>query len=120
MSFSDYFDMEKDIIDENCLILRIPFKEDYLNKIGAIHGGVIMTLADNASGDLANSFGMVAPTLSMTTHFLRPIIESKYIYAKAEILKKGKRIITVDCTVYGDDEKIAATTRTEFAVTKKR
>ena len=56
----------------------------------------------------------------MTTHFLRPIIESKYIYAKAEILKKGKRIITIDCTVYGDDEKIAATTRTEFAVTKKR
>lgn len=116
MSFNDYFDIEIKEIDENNLILRIPFKEEYLNDINAVHGGVIMTLADDASGFIASAKKYTAPTLSMYTNFLRPIFETEYIYAKAKIIKRGSRIVTVDCEVYGDDEKICAVTRTEFAV----
>lgn len=118
-TFNDYFDIEMKLIDNDNIELRLKCQDSYMNQIGAIHGGVIMTLADNCSGYLANT-EYVAPTLSMTTHFLRAITNTKYIYARGKILKRGKRVITVDCEVYGDDEKIAATTRTEFAPIAKR
>lgn len=120
MSFSDQFDMELREIDEFNLILRTKVKKDFFNELGAIHGGVIMTLADNASGYIASAKKYTAPTLSMNIHFLRPLLDTKYIYAKAKVLKRGSRIITVDCEVYGDDEKVAAITRTEFAIIDKK
>lgn len=120
MSFSDQFDMEIREIDDFNLILRTKVKKDFYNELGAIHGGVIMTLADNASGYIASAKKYTAPTLSMNIHFLRPLLDTKYIYAKAKVLKRGSRIITVDCEVYGDDEKIAAITRTEFAIIDKK
>lgn len=120
MSFSDQFDMEIREIDDFNLILRTKVKKDFYNELGAIHGGVIMTLADNASGYIASAKKYTAPTLSMNIHFLRPLLDTKYIYAKAKVLKRGSRIITVDCEVYGDDEKVAAITRTEFAIIDKK
>ena len=116
MVFSDYFDIEIREIDQDNLILRSKFKDSYMNEIGAIHGGVLMTLADNASGYAASAKKYLAPTLSMNINFLRPMMETEYIYARAKVIKRGKRIITVDCEVYGDDEKVCAITRAEFAV----
>lgn len=116
MSFNDQFNIEIKEIDEDNLILRCKMEENFLNEINTVHGGVIMTLADDASGFIASAKKYTAPTLSMTTHFLRPLMETSYIYAKAKVIKRGSRIITVDCEVYGDDEKIAAITRSEFAI----
>lgn len=116
MSFNDQFNIEIKEIDEDNLILRCKMEENFLNEINAVHGGVIMTLADDASGFIASAKKHTAPTLSMTTHFLRPLMDTSYIYAKAKVIKRGSRIITVDCEVYGDDEKIAAITRSEFAI----
>ncbi len=116
MSFNDQFDIEIKEIDEDNLILRCKMEENFLNEINTVHGGVIMTLADDASGFIASAKKYTAPTLSMTTHFLRPLMDTSYIYAKAKVIKRGSRIITVDCEVYGDDEKIAAITRSEFAI----
>lgn len=120
MSFNDQFDLEIREIDENNLILRCKMKEDFLNEINAVHGGVLMTLADDASGFIASAKKYTAPTLSMTTNFLRPLMDTEYIYAKAKVIKRGSRIITVDCEVYGDDEKICAVTRAEFAILGKK
>lgn len=120
MSFSDQFDIEIREIDEDNLILRCKMEKNFLNELNVIHGGVLMTLADNASGYIASAKKYTAPTLSMTTHFLRPLMATDYIYAKAKVIKRGSRIITVDCEVYGDDEKTAATTRTEFAIIDKK
>lgn len=120
MSFNDQFDIEIKEIDEDNLILRCKAEIDFYNELGAIHGGVIMTLADNASGYIASAKKYTAPTLSMTTHFLRPLMAKDYIYAKAKVIKRGSRIITVDCEVYGDDKKIAAITRSEFAIIDKK
>ena len=116
MSFSDQFDIELREIDEDNLILRCKMEKNFLNELNVVHGGVLMTLADNASGYIASAKKYTAPTLSMTTHFLRPLMATDYIYAKAKVIKRGSRIITVDCEVYGDDEKTAAITRTEFAI----
>lgn len=120
MSFSDQFDTELREIDEDNLILRCKMEEKFMNELNVVHGGVLMTLADNASGYIASAKKYTAPTLSMTTHFLRPLFATDYIYAKAKVIKRGSRIITVDCEVYGDDEKIAAITRTEFAIIDKK
>lgn len=120
MSFSDQFDIEIREIDKDNLILRCKMEKKFLNELNVVHGGVLMTLADNASGYIASAKKYTAPTLSMTTHFLRPLMATDYIYAKAKVIKRGSRIITVDCEVYGDDEKTAAITRTEFAIIDKK
>ena len=50
MSFSDQFDIEIREIDEDNLILRCKMEKNFLNELNVVHGGVLMTLADNASG----------------------------------------------------------------------
>ena len=55
MSFNDQFDIEIKEIDEDNLILRCKAEKDFYNEINAIHGGVIMTLADDASGFIASA-----------------------------------------------------------------
>lgn len=120
MSFSDHFDIAIREIDEDNLILRCKMKEDFLNELNVVHGGVIMTLADDASGFAASAKKYTAPTLSLTANFLRPLMATDYIYAKAKVIKRGSRIITVDCEIYGDDKKICAVTRAEFAIINKK
>ena len=120
MRFNDQFDIEIREIDQDNLILRCRMKEEFLNELNTVHGGVLMTLADDASGFIASAKILTAPTLSMTTNFLRPLMATKYIYAKAKVIKRGSRIITVDCEVYGDDKIICAVTRAEFAIIDKK
>jgi len=116
MTFNEILDFEIHTMDSNVLEMRIPYKDEFSNELGATHGGVIMTLADTASGLLAIDRKYNAPTLSSYTNFLRPIIEPSYIYARAEVIKRGKRIVTIDCKVWADDCDIGAITRSEFVI----
>ena len=116
MTFNDTLGVEIHEMNEQNLEMRIPFKDEYKNELGAVHGAIIMALADIATGLLANQVKYTAPTQSSYTNFLRPILNTEYIYAKSEIIKRGKRTVTVDCKIWSDDTKLAAVNRSEYTI----
>ena len=116
MTFNDTLDVEIHEMNDQYLEMRIPLKDEYKNELGAVHGAIIMALADVATGLLANQLKYTAPTQSSYTNFLRPILDTEYIYAKSEIIKRWKRTVTVDCKIWSDDTKLAAVNRSEYAI----
>lgn len=94
---------------------RIDLKEESFNKIGTVHGGVIMTLADTVCGNLAiNMTGKSCTTMDSSINFLNPSLNSKSLIARAKIIKKGKKILTVDCSIFDETEKLIAVSRFSF------
>lgn len=117
MTFNEYIDFEVHELTSDVMEIRVPVKGEYENELGGVHGGAIMLVADAATGLLAIDRKYLAPTQSSYTNFLRPIsMDSKYIYARAEVIKRGRRTVTIDCKVWGDDGKLAAVNRTECTV----
>lgn len=99
---------------------RIDLKEESFNKIGTVHGGVIMTLADTVCGNLAiNMTGKSCTTMDSSINFLNPSLNSKSLIARAKIIKKGKKILTVDCSIFDETDKLIAVSRFSFFVLDK-
>jgi uncharacterized protein (TIGR00369 family) len=67
----------------------------HMNGMGAMHGGVICTLADSAGGCAVLSVlppGMVAPTQDIKVSFLRPITpDTGAVRAEGRVLHSGRR-----------------------------
>lgn len=116
MTFNEYVDFEVGEISSDVFEIRIPVRDEYINDLGTMHGAIIMAIADIATGFLAIDMKYLAPTQSSYTNFLRPIKETDYIYARAEVIKRGKRAATIDCKVWSDDTDLAAVNRSEFTV----
>lgn len=116
MNFVDYLEIEYVEDDDGEIITRIPIKEYCLNINGIVHGGVTMTLIDTACGKKASEvFGESEfVTTEGSTHFLRPVFKTKYLYAKCKVKKSGRQIVNIDCDVVDDNEKLIAIGRFSF------
>ncbi len=101
--------------------IHIPFKEefigDYLQK--RWHGGIQASIADSAGGIVAltsmQNFNDKVNTIDIRVDYLHGS-EPKDLFADAEIIKDGKRIIKVDVKLYHSKEKIIAVARCAFSI----
>jgi len=101
--------------------IHIPFKEDfigdYLQK--RWHGGIQASIADSAGGIVAltcmQNFNDKVNTIDIRVDYLHGS-EPKDLFAEAEIIKDGKRIIKVDVKLYHNNKKIIAIARCAFSI----
>lgn len=89
------------------LALRI--EERHLNNLGVAHGGILMTLADNAVGvavarALVESAAVV--TVSLNNEFLNSARLGDFVVAESRILKQGGRLLFVDCLLSVGDRPV--------------
>lgn len=104
--------------------IHIPFKKefigDYIQK--RWHGGIQASIADTAGGIAAmtsmKSIEDKVSTIDIRVDFLHGS-EPRDLYAEAEIIKDGKRIVKVDVKVYHDKETIIAIARCAFSILRK-
>ncbi|SEG67328.1 uncharacterized domain 1-containing protein [Thermomonospora echinospora] len=94
-------------------VVCMPIGAQASNSSGRLHGGAIATLIDQAAGTAAAHAG----GLDMTTHALVTVdLHVRYlarargerVYARAEVLKVGSRLITIECKVTDDDGRLIA------------
>nr|WP_243865334.1 PaaI family thioesterase [Paenibacillus lupini] len=88
--------------------IRLHAEQRHLNLIGIVHGGVLMSMLDNAMGLVV----MVAcrektVTAQLNTHFLESS-RSGILVCEAEIIHRIGRTITLQATVKDEDEKFIA------------
>lgn len=94
-------------------VVCMPNGSQAFNSSGRLHGGAIATLIDQAAGTAAASAG----GLNTTTHSLVTVdLHVRYlarakgdrVHARAEVIKVGSRLITVECKVTDAEGRLVA------------
>jgi uncharacterized protein (TIGR00369 family) len=92
------------------VVLALPFRPEFVQGAGAVAGGIMAALADEAMAHvvLANlSKGQKTATIEMTVRYFRPVLEGG-LTAVAELVNKGRRIISAETVVIDSkDRKVA-------------
>ncbi len=77
--------------------VHVDFSEAGMNRAGIMHGGLVFSLADAASGLCVLATGNKCVTLNSTINYIKPVKEGRLI-AKGRPIHKGRTtwIIRVD------------------------
>jgi len=101
---------------------RMPI-DDKLQPMGLLHGGASLALAETiASG---GSYLLIDPEkydvvgLQVSSNHLSPVSEG-YIFARAEIIHKGKKTHVWDINITSDNGKLISVSRVTMMVIKKK
>ncbi|MEY4782550.1 MAG: hypothetical protein RIR41_485 [Pseudomonadota bacterium] len=99
-------------VDQASMISRFEFeaRQDFANPTGAIQGGFIAAMLDEAMSTaaiIASNVTMNAPTLEMKISYLRPLFVGK-ASAEAKILKWGKSTCFIEAELFDPDGKLVA------------
>lgn len=96
--------------DNNNWLYAIKMEEKHLNQGGAMHGGVISTLLDQAmsavSWQVANKVPCV--TVQLTTQYMKPVTKiGELVVAKAEVLSQSGSLIYMSGYVFSENKVVA-------------
>ncbi len=93
-------------------------RPESLNPIGAVQGGFVTAMIDDAMGFAAcvhKRFEVVVPTLSITTNFLRPTPASRVI-ARGEVIRMNSTTASLQGELRLPDGTLLATASAAAAV----
>lgn len=102
------------------VVCLLPVTADVTNRNGMLHGGAVMTLADNAAGTAA--FAAIPPektntTIESKTNFLRGVAVGDTLRAVCVPLHRGRKTMVFQITMTRGDGKVAAiTTQTHMVL----
>ena len=85
---------------------RLRLQPQLLNIYGGMHGGCAFSLADTLAGMAAATYGNHVTTLDASINYMRPVIETQYLYCEARVLKKGAAISVVRTELTDDNGKL--------------
>ena len=104
------------------VVLRLPFRPEFIQGGGMIAGGIIATLADEAMAHaaLANlNPGETTATIEMNIRSLKGCA-SGTIMATASLIKKGRRVITLQAEITNENNQSVALAGASFMVLDKK
>lgn len=109
---SETLGMQVAAVDQAAMTSRYAFeaKAEFGNPSGAIQGGFIAAMLDEAMGTaaiIASNVTMNAPTLEMKISFLRPLFVGAAT-VEAKILKWGKSTCFIEAELFDPDGKLVA------------
>lgn len=100
-------------IGDRHAVVSMPVSEQAFNSTGNLHGGALATLIDVAAGTAAaRGSGFEHGKQSLVTADLhvrylgRP--HGDMVFARAEVLKKGRQLVIVECRVTDVEDRIIA------------
>lgn len=85
---------------------RIRLQQHLLNIYGGMHGGCAFSLADTLAGMAASTYGDHVTTLNASFNYMRPVVETQYLYCEARVLRNGAKISVVRTELTDDDGKL--------------
>ena len=108
-----------DEIERGKVLNHLVVRDDLINMDGRMHGGVLITLVDNACGVCCRTYGDIAVTQSITTNLIHNIPLCNTAFARAMMLHHGRTTDIVQVTAYTAERKtLCETIATMFVVGK--
>jgi uncharacterized protein (TIGR00369 family) len=119
---SDLFRMFLERVEEGRVDVALDVRPEHRNLVGTVHGGVIATLADTATGLAYRTVlpaGSQHVTSQLNVTFLAPAREGT-IVARGVVVKQGKRSGYAEAEVVGPDGTLLARATALFALLPER
>ena len=119
MPFAASLGLRLDEVDADHAVGVLPWREELCTTGGALHGGALMSLADNLGGVCAYlnlPAGAGTATISSSTNFLRGVREGA-VTATARPLRVGRTVIVVQTELRDDAGRLVTQTTQAQAVT---
>lgn len=110
-NYANHLNMRLLSADRDEVVAEMRVTETLSNRNGVLHGGAIMSLADNVGGTAATinlPKGMATTTIESKTNFLRPIHIGDTARARAVALHIGRKTSIWQTTITRGDGKVAA------------
>jgi uncharacterized protein (TIGR00369 family) len=98
--------------------LGLEVRADHRNLAGMLHGGVVATLADTATGLAVRTRlepGGRHVTIQLDVHYLRPV-DGGHVQAIGRVVRLGKRIAYTEADVIDDTGDLVARAQATIAV----
>lgn len=99
------------LLESGVAELELQLAQYHCNRLGTVHGGVIMTLLDTAGMWACTDAGTapVCPTVSISCSFLKAvrIADARTLQARGEITRKGRTMYFVTVSVVAGQELVA-------------
>ncbi len=91
------------------------------NPMKQLHGGMMSMLIDEISGLSFYTLNKDTfyTTVNLHVDFLYSVSVGETIFAKAKVLRAGKKIANVDCTIYNSKGEVLAHSTTNLVNTEK-
>jgi acyl-CoA thioesterase len=103
--------------------LSLEVGPDHLNLVGSLHGGVISSLADTATGVAMHSAleqGWTHTTTSIQVTFLAPGRLGDQVIARGRVIRRGRRFGYAEADVERSDGTLLARATASFLIQQER
>ncbi|OLO28667.1 hypothetical protein BTR23_17280 [Alkalihalophilus pseudofirmus] len=118
--FWNYLGLSLHSIQEGEVQLHLEVKDDFMNTIHTVHGGVFASVIDTTMGMTARSYlGSPFTTVNLNVHFVKAVSKGS-IWSKGKIIAHGKSIFTVQADIFNDENELCAHGTGTFKAIKKR
>lgn len=94
-------------VDTGYALAEMTIREDHLNGVGTLHGGVIFSLADYAFAVAVNSGGVPTLAINAGISFFKPP-RGPVVSAEAKEISSGRKICCCEVEVRDEDHTLIA------------
>ena len=102
--------------------ISVLIREEMCNPFGNIHGGMMALVIDETIGWAIVSLEATSHYTSITLNldFLYAASKGERIFAKAEVIRQGKKIIYVESSVFNEQGTLLARSTSNLVVTSMK
>jgi uncharacterized protein (TIGR00369 family) len=107
---SRFIGQRLEVLEEGVCKIILPFRDDFEQLFGVVHGGFITLIADTAGYFAAATLAEELPlaTAEIKMNFVAPVYRND-LYAIGKVVKKGRQLIVCELKVHtATDDKLIA------------
>lgn len=106
--FSKLIGLEILEIDDGYARGRVKLEDRLKNVHGGMHGGCPYAMADTLAGVAASTYGYYTTTIDGSMNYLRPMINTEYVYCEARVVRQGGTVGVYQTELTNDQKEVLA------------
>ncbi len=106
--FSQWLGISIIEIKEGCSKIKLTVRNEMMNGLGVIHGGIAFSLADSAFAFACNNRNTLSLALDTSINFLKPVHTNDVLIAEAKEIHNGRSTGLYEVTITNQNLHIVA------------
>ncbi len=99
--------IKAELVEADHAVFSLEYRPELANRYGVFHGGVLVTLADQATGGATHTDGRKYVTLSNDFHFLENV-DGGTVTAEAVVLRRGQTTCVTEVKLKAENGQLLA------------
>jgi acyl-CoA thioesterase len=106
--FSQWMNIKMIEVQENYCLLEMPIRQEMLNGLKTVHGGVTFAFADSALAFSSNNSGEAAVALNCIINFTKAGREGDIFRAESKLVNNTRKTAVYDINITNQHEELIA------------